>query len=343
MKGRYEAAKKLADQGRCSEAIPLLNELLSVEPHPRTRNLLAACLARSERYGSAYAQFVQAVRECQAPSRSGEQAQLQSSRKYAEEKIQQILPVVSWVRLRLPQPPPAGLRIRVGDEEIARSRWTDELPVDAGRLVISAEAPGVQRSEQTLTVGQGDHKDVEFAFKNDGAGILQLQPITVDGVVVRIDSAEIEPEALTHPHYLSPGPHRVEVEAPGYSKFVWTGTLDDGVEQRLKLSLTPKPTTPRWICYSALGGGTAALIVGAAIGGVAQARANQAMLQNDETQRIGIIRISTASTAFLAIGGTLLAATIPLGLTSDFLRPAKPSPKPVITLSPTSMRAAWRF
>lgn len=342
-KARYESAKKLADQGRCAEAIPLLNDLLTVEPNPRTRNLLGACLTRVERFGSAYSQFVQSVRECQLRGNGIEGVQLQNAKKYAEDAIQRLLPSLSWVRLRLPQQTPAGLRIRIGDEEIPHPRWSDELAVDAGSVRISAEAPGVQRVERTLSIAQGEHKDVELAFKNDGAGILQMQPVTVDGVVVRIDGRVIEPEALNQPHYLPPGVHRVEADAPGFTKFTWTGNFDDGVEQRLNLMLRPQATTPRWICYSALGGGMAALIVGAAVGGVAQAKASQAAMANDETQRIDVIRLSTASTTFLAIGGTLLAATIPLGLTSDFLRPTRPSTKPLISLGSTSIRALWRF
>lgn len=342
-KARYDAAKKLADQGRCTEAIPLLAELLAVEPHPKTRNLLAACLTFAERYGSAYSQFVQSVRECQAPSGNADPAQLQSAKKYAEDSIRRLLPLLSWVRLRLPQQTPAGLRIRIGDEEIARQRWSDEVAVDAGSVSIVAEAPGVQRIERSLNLARGEHKEVELAFKHDRAGILQMQPVTVDGATVRIDGRMIEPQALTQPHYLPPGPHRVEVEAPGFTKVAWTGNFDDGVEQRLNLMLRPQATTPRWICYSALAGGMAALIVGAAVGGVAQAKANQAAMANDEKSRIDVIRLSTASTTFLAIGGTLLAATIPLGLTSDFLRPARPSHKPLISLAATSIRALWRF
>lgn len=342
-KARYDVAKKLADQGRCAEAIPLLNELLTVEPNPRTRNLLGACLSLAERYGSAYLQFVQSVRACQVLGSSMDPTQLQNAKKYAEDSIRRLLPFLSWVRLRLPQSTPAGLRIRIGDEEISRSRWSDELAVDSGSVLITAEAPGVQRIERTLSLSKGEHKEVELAFQHDGAGILQLQPMAIDGAVVRIDSRVIEPEALTQPHYLPPGPHRVEVEAPGFTKFAWTGNFDDGVEQRLNLLLRPQATTPRWICYSALAGGMAALIAGAAIGGVAQAKANQAAMNNDETQRIDVIRLSTAATTFLAIGGTLLAATIPLGLTSDFLRPTRPSPKPRLSLAPTSLRAQWRF
>ena len=343
-KARYDVAKKLADQGRCPEAIPLLNDLLTVEPNPRTRNLLGACLTRVERFGSAYSQFVQSVRECQLRGNGVDGVQLQNAKKYAEDAIQRLLPSLSWVRFRLPQQTPAGLRIRIGDEEIPRPRWSDELAVDAGSVRVSAEAPGVQRIERTLSIEQGEHKDVELAFKNDGAGVLHMQPVAVEDVVVRIDNRVIEPETLSQPHYLPPGVHRVEADAPGFRKFVWTGNVDDGVEQRLSLMLRPQATTPRWICYSALGGGMAALIVGAAVGGVAQAKANQAAMANDEKSRIDVIRLSTASTAFLSIGGTLLAATIPLGLTSDFLRgSARPGKKPLISLAPTSLRALWRF
>jgi hypothetical protein len=343
-KARYDAAKKLADQGRYQEAIPLLNDLLTVEPNPRTRNLLAACLTNVGRLGSAYSQFVQSVRECQLRGSGIDAAQRQSAKKYAEDSLQRLLPSLSWVRLRLPQQTPAGLQIRIGDEEIPRSRWSDEVPVDAGNVRILAEAPGVQRVERSLSIAQGEHKEVELAFKNDGAGVLSMQPPTVEGAVVRIDGREIESEALNQPHYLPPGRHRVEAEAPGFRTFVWTGNVDDGVEQRLSLMLRPQATTPRWICYSALGGGLAALIVGATVGGIAQAKANQAALTNDETSRIDVIRLSTAATTFLAIGGTLLAATIPLGLTSDFLRgSARPSKKPLISLAPTSLRALWRF
>lgn len=342
-KARYDAAKKLADQGRCDEVIPLLNDLLVAEPHPRTRNLLAACLANEERYGSAYAQFVLSVQECQAASRGPERVLLQSVKKYAEDSIRQLLPLLSWVRLRFPQPPPAGLRVRVGDSELIRSRWADEVPVDAGTIVVTAEAPRVQRIERSLSLRKGEHKEVELVFQHDGAGILYLQPPTIDGAVVKLDDDVIQPEVLTQPHYLSPGPHRVVVEAPGFNRFTWSGSVDDGVEQRLNLLLRPKPTTPRWVCYGSLAGGTAALIIGAAIGGVAQAKANRASMANDESQRVDVIRLSTASTALLAVGGTLLAATIPLGLTSDFLRPARPSAKPLLTLSPSSMRAVWRF
>lgn len=163
---------------------------------------------------------------------------------------------------------------------------------------------------------------------------LTIEPPDVDGLRVSIDSEEIPLAALAAARLLNPGAHHVVAEAPGYQSANTRVTLEEGSAVSIQLRLVPEeigqsgdvlpppppsyaidppPQAPlpvrdtrRWLSYALLGGGTASLTAGVALGlvsisqstyasdrrGLEQASAENKAMAADLFGAAGIVGIS---------------------------------------------------
>jgi formylglycine-generating enzyme required for sulfatase activity len=114
----------------------------------------------------------------------------------------------------------------------------DRLLLRPGEHRITAERSGYFPLEGTLAVREDPDQEFSFSLVKL-PGILTVVVSPSEGAVVRIDGGEARGDPLV-PLELTPGPHRLSVEAPRY--LIHEGEIEiegGGLEQSLAVELTP--------------------------------------------------------------------------------------------------------
>jgi tetratricopeptide (TPR) repeat protein len=78
----------------------------------------------------------------------------------------QLEPRIPSVRVVVTGPKARDVRALIDDQEVSTK---GEVPLDPGKHVVAAEAPGFQRAEQELNLAQGAREKVELALTRGGA------------------------------------------------------------------------------------------------------------------------------------------------------------------------------
>lgn len=85
---------------------------------------------------------------------------------------------VARVRLALPHPPPAGLRVQMSDAAIAESSWGDERAVPAGEVAVRFEVDGAPPWRVAVNAANGRVTAVPFDDPRSRATIAPPRPPT---------------------------------------------------------------------------------------------------------------------------------------------------------------------
>jgi serine/threonine-protein kinase len=141
----FNQGKALLAEGKLAEACPKLAESLRLDTGIGTMLYLAECYERSGMTASAWAQF----REAQATAAKESDAR----EKIARERADQLEPKLSRFSVTVPSVADVpGLVVTRDGTEIGRAGWGVESPIDPGRHVIRASAPGRLPRETTIDV-----------------------------------------------------------------------------------------------------------------------------------------------------------------------------------------------
>jgi hypothetical protein len=136
----FDEARKLMAQGAHAEACPKLEESQRLDPGVGTQLNLAACYEAIGRTASAWSLFLEAAA---LANRTAERAREQVARERAaqlERRLSKLMVIVPQdVRT-------VGLRVERTDAETAAvmgpAQWGAALPIDPGKHVVRASAPG---------------------------------------------------------------------------------------------------------------------------------------------------------------------------------------------------------
>src|SRR4051812_7008556 len=141
----FDQGKALLLEGKLAEACPKLAESLRLDTGIGTMLYLAECYERSGMTASAWAQF----REAQATaSKDGD-----AREKIAKERADLLEPKLSRFSVMVPSASDvAGLVVTRDGTPIGRAAWGVDAPIDPGRHVIGASAPGRQLRETTIEI-----------------------------------------------------------------------------------------------------------------------------------------------------------------------------------------------
>lgn len=147
----FERGRKLARDGRCADAVPvLLDSVRHAEGVGALLNL-GSCYETIGKMASAHRAFVRA--EEVAASREDSERQREAARR-AKAIEKEVSMLVIHVPAKLDSP---ELEIRLDGEVVPRDRWERLMPVDAGAHAIEIDAPPAPKQASSVTVrGAGD-------------------------------------------------------------------------------------------------------------------------------------------------------------------------------------------
>lgn len=146
----FDQGLKLIEEGKLAEACPKLAASNKAEWAPGTTFQLADCYERTGRLASAWALYL----ECEPHFRNRNPPDQRAD--LAEQRADSLYPKLS--RLLISVPPEAnepGLVVRRDGEVVDGSQWGTGLPVDPGKHVVEASAPGKRTWRWEAEVGAG--------------------------------------------------------------------------------------------------------------------------------------------------------------------------------------------
>lgn len=118
-------------------ACPLLERSEALDPGIGTEFNLARCEELWGHIASAWSVYQRVVTETHAAG--------QSQREEVARKLMVALePRLAHVTVRVPDPPPAGLQVRLDGAPLDSDRWAAPVPVDPGDHLVEASAPSMQ-------------------------------------------------------------------------------------------------------------------------------------------------------------------------------------------------------
>lgn len=152
-------AKKAGDYPTCVQKDQLS---LAVEDHPYVRLHLSSCLVAQRRYKDALV----SARDALA---AGIRTDDEDLKRGAQQRVQEILPKLAHVRLKLP-PSSEGLTVTLNGVPLRPHQLKERITLDPGPLVVEAlrEEKGERYSFNfSGTLGEGEDKTVEVLPRKD--------------------------------------------------------------------------------------------------------------------------------------------------------------------------------
>ncbi len=142
----FNEGRRLLDSGDTAAACEKFAESQRLDQSPGTGLNLASCNQRLGRLATAWGQYLVAKRLAQGQGR-------QAIADEAAAKAAELEPQLSYVKLHV-QSPPEGLKVAIGDTELAGAALGSKLPIDPGRQTLMVSAPDHQTLEQAIEVGE---------------------------------------------------------------------------------------------------------------------------------------------------------------------------------------------
>jgi hypothetical protein len=162
----FDEAERLMQAGRVGDACPKYAASMQLDPQLGALLHLADCYEKNGQLASAWSSFRRA--EDMAQKRGDDRLSL--AREYAA----RLEPRLSRVSVVVAEPTTAQLEVRLDGRVIAPAGWNTSSPIDAGRHLLEARAPGHEAWTTTVSiVGEQQQARVE---------VPTLRPIA-DGVV----------------------------------------------------------------------------------------------------------------------------------------------------------------
>ena len=150
----FRDAKRLMKKKAYDEACPKLAESQRLDPQGGTLLNLAVCHARQGLTASAWVEFQEALA-------LAKEAKRRDRIHLAEREIVKLEPRLSRLTIQVPETARVeGLSIRRGNVEVAAAAWGTPVPVDPGRVEISATAPDHEAWSTSVTLEEKDDKTV---------------------------------------------------------------------------------------------------------------------------------------------------------------------------------------
>lgn len=176
---RFFAGQKLYNGKKFEEALAEFRASYAAVPSPNSRLYIARCLRKLGRNGVAYEEYGQVILE--AADRVAEDKKYAATQQAATEERAEIKDQVGMIKLVVPAGV-AGVKVRVGADEVPPLRWGQPLAADVGSVTVRAEAPGRTPFEKTIEVKPGEPQEVAVelgseAGSDSGGGFMSDLPL----------------------------------------------------------------------------------------------------------------------------------------------------------------------
>lgn len=159
----FTEGRALATSGKCAEAIPKFQASQKLDPGVGTLLNLAECYEQVGKTASAWAEYREAISLARLAG-SKEREEL------ATERAKALEPKLSRLAIKVTGDA-AGVTITRDGEAVESAELGQAIPVDPGKHVIEASAPGKQKFSQTIEIGDNaDSKTVEIPALAEGTG-----------------------------------------------------------------------------------------------------------------------------------------------------------------------------
>jgi hypothetical protein len=165
----FTEGRTLATSGKCAEAIPKFQASQKLDPGVGTLLNLAECYEQVGKTASAWAEYREAISLARLAG-SKEREEL------ATERAKALEPKLSRLAIKVTGDA-SGVTITRDGEAVDSAELGVAIPVDPGKHVIEASAPGKQKFSQTVEIGDSaDSKVIEIPALAEGTGEQGLPP-----------------------------------------------------------------------------------------------------------------------------------------------------------------------
>ncbi len=161
----YDEARQLIQAGKYSEACPKFDESYKLDPGGGTLLNLADCYEKEGKIALAWSTFIEAMVVAQ---RDGRRDRVEFAGRHIAFLESRLAHLTIQVPEGVRRP---GLTITLDDSPLGEAGWGVAVPVDPGRHVVRAEAPGKRPFETSVDVAAGNavHDAVEIPPLADAA------------------------------------------------------------------------------------------------------------------------------------------------------------------------------
>jgi hypothetical protein len=202
----FDRGLALMREGKLDEACARLEQSNAIERGIGTMLYLAECYEKQGRSASAWALFREAASEAQA---AGQFERANAGRQRAEK----LEPSLSKLTVEVPDAVRVqGLEITRNGAPLAPGLWGVPLPVDPGRLIVEARAPGYLSSSHTVVVEKGSQ---QARYE-----LTKLEPAPTPAVV--------EAPMVTAPIEAAPPAQPAPLPEPKFNKLKLAGLIIGG-------------------------------------------------------------------------------------------------------------------
>ena len=132
----FEQARQLVDDGKYEAACPKFAESQRLDPAPGTQFNLADCYEKTGRLASAWSLFLEVAVSSKAAGRPEHEALARKRAAALKPKLPRLTIEVP-AESRVPELSVGRCSVSVGE-----AQWGAAMPVDSGRCLITAKAPG---------------------------------------------------------------------------------------------------------------------------------------------------------------------------------------------------------
>ncbi len=169
----FDEGRKLLAEGRYAEACVKLEQSQKMDPGPGALFNLSDCYEHIGRTASAWVGFREVLAQARASKREDRET-------LARERVEKLEGRLTRIVVEVDAAAPADLEVRRNDVVLSKEIWGAKVPVDPGKMVFRATAPGYEAWESTLDVsGEGNVVTVRVpALKRSAtaAGALAATP-----------------------------------------------------------------------------------------------------------------------------------------------------------------------
>lgn len=150
----YDEARKLVDAGNLEAACPKFKASYDLDPGGGTLLNLADCYEKQGKLALAWSTFKEALVSAQ---RDGRNERIE----FANQHISKLETRLAHLNVNVASDAQvAGLTIQIDGSPLAEAAWGVAMPVDPGKHVVRADAPGKRSFETTIdaAAGSGEEK-----------------------------------------------------------------------------------------------------------------------------------------------------------------------------------------
>lgn len=151
----FDEGKALVEQGKAAQACPKFEESRRLDPGIGTSYRLADCYEAIGRTASAWAIFLDVAGQARAANQPERE-------EVARKRAADLLPRLSKLALKVaPGADTTGFEVKRDGSVIGKGMWGTAVPVDPGKHVVVATAPGRRRWIKVLHIAASAQETVE--------------------------------------------------------------------------------------------------------------------------------------------------------------------------------------